>query len=102
MMEIPADELAAHHRRYGEFFREHGITIDDPLGAFAPADGVAEAPATPEKLDDPEYENAIEGFDDDVYVETSEGLLKGRGTDEPEDVDPGQAPGVDEDEVGAD
>jgi PAS domain-containing protein len=97
MMEIPADELEAHYRRYEAFFREHDVTIDDPLGAFVPADGVAEAPATPEKLDEPEFENAIAGFADDVYVEDGTGELhKGGDTPEPEDVDVSSAPGVDE------
>ena len=98
MMEIPGDELEAHYRRYEEFFVEHGITIDDPLGEFRPADGIADAPETPEKLEQPEYENAIAGFADDVYVETGDGeTLVGDGTDEPDEVDPTDAPGVDED-----
>ena len=98
MMEIPGDELEAHYRRYEEFFVEHGITIDDPLGEFRPADGIADAPATPESLERPEYENAIAGFADDVYVETADGeTLVGDGTDEPDDVDPTEAPGIDED-----
>lgn len=95
MMEIPGDELEAHYRRYEEFFADHDITIDDPLGEFRPASGIADAPQTPEKLDDPEYVNAIEGFADDVYVETPEGLLEGHGSEEPEDVDPRDAPGLD-------
>jgi hypothetical protein len=104
MMEIPADELEAHFRRYESFFTDHGITIDDPLGEFAPLGGVAEAPATPEKLETAAFENAIEGFADDVYVETPEGLLKGRGTDEPADVAVDEAPGVeaDDEEASAD
>ncbi len=98
MMEIPGDELEAHYRRYGAFFDRYGITIDDPLGAFSPADGVASAPRTPEKLETPEYENAIAGFADDVYVETGEGeTVVGGDTEEPESVDPQQAPGVSED-----
>jgi hypothetical protein len=96
MMEIPADELEAHYRRYEAFFSEHGITIDDPLGAFRPADGVPEAPATPERLEEPVYENALAGFADDVYVETPEGLLRGRGTEEPEDVSATDAPGIED------
>jgi hypothetical protein len=96
MMEIPSDELEEHYRRYGEFFADHGITIDDPLGAFRPADGVAEAPETPEKLEEPEYENAIAGFADDVYVER-EGEVQRGPADEPEDVDVAEAPGVDDD-----
>jgi len=114
MMEIPADEFEAHFRRYESFFKRYGITVDDPLGAFRPEGGIAEAPATPEKLDDPvrpeggiaeapatpeklddpEYENAIAGFADDVYVDTPEGQYVGRGTDEPADVDLSQAPGM--------
>ena len=96
MMEIPGDELEPHYRRYEEFFAEHGITIDDPLGEFRPADGVAEAPETPEKLERPEYENAIAGFADDVYVETGDGETVVGGTDEPDDVDPTETPGVDD------
>jgi len=95
MMEIPADELEPHYRRYEEFFRDHGITIDDPLGEFRPADGLADAPATPETLENPEFENAIAGFADDVYVDTGEEVLVG-GTGEPKDVDPSDAPGVEE------
>lgn len=94
MMEIPADELEAHYRRYGSFFEEHGITIDDPLGEFEPAGGVADAPATPGKLSDPEFENAIAGFSDDVYVDTGEAVHAGGDTPEPEDVDVSDAPGV--------
>ena len=98
MMEIPGDELEAHYRRYEEFFVKHGITIDDPLGEFRPPEGIAEAPETPENLEQPEYENAIAGFADDVYVETADGeTLVGDGTDEPDDVDPTEAPGIDED-----
>ncbi|WP_299233932.1 DUF6149 family protein [Natronomonas sp.] len=97
MMEIPGDELEAHYRRYEAFFVEHDITIDDPLGSFAPPGGLASAPATPEQLDAPEYENAIEGFADDVYVETPDGrTVAGGDTDEPDSVDPADAPGVDD------
>lgn len=73
MMEIPAEEFEEHYRRYEEFFTSHEITIDDPLGEFAPSEGVDEAPRTPEQFDRPTYENAIKGFADDVYVETPEG-----------------------------
>jgi len=97
MMEIPGDELEAHYRRYEDFFVDHDITIDAPLGEFRPADGVADAPATPENLADPAFENAIAGFADDVYVETDDGETVVGGTEEPEDVDPTDAPGVDED-----
>ncbi len=100
MMEIPADELEEHYRRYEDFFTEHGITIDDPLGGFRPADGVADAPETPERLKPPEYANALAGFADDVYVETDDGeTVVGGDTDEPEDVDPATAPGLDEEEA---
>ena len=99
MMEIPGDELEAHYRRYGSFFERYEITIDDPLGVFAPADGVADAPATPEKLETPEYENAIEGFADDVYVRTGDGeTVVGGDTEEPDSIDPRRSPVVDDEE----
>jgi PAS domain-containing protein len=102
MMEIPGDELEEHYRRYEGFFTEHGITIDDPLGDFRPVGGVAEAPETPERLETAEYENALAGFADDVYVETDDGeTVVGGGREEPEDVDPSTAPGLDEDEASA-
>ena len=97
MMEIPGDELEAHYRRYEQFFARHGITIDDPLGYFHPADGIADAPETPKKLEEPAYQNAIDGFTDDVYVETDEGETLVGGTEEPDEVDPTEAPGLDED-----
>ena len=102
MMEIPGDELEAHYRRYESFFTDYGITIDDPLGEFRPPEGVVEAPETPAKLDEPEYENALAGFADDVYVETDEGeTVVGGDTEEPDEVDPSAAPGLDEDEASA-
>jgi hypothetical protein len=98
MMEIPGAELEDHYRRYEAFFERHDITIDDPLGAFAPPDGVDPAPATPERLETPEYENAIAGFADDVYVETADGeTVVGGDTEEPAEIDPRQAPGVEDD-----
>ena len=96
MMEFPADELEEHYERYRDFFERHGITIDDPLGGFRPADGVTEAPSTPEKLDDPEHPHAEGGFADDVYVETADGELVVGGQEEPEDVRVDEAPGVDD------
>ena len=96
MMEIPGDELEAHYRRYEQFFVRHGITIDDPLGDFHPADGIADAPETPERLREPACENAIAGFADDVYVETDEGETLVGGTEEPDEADPTEAPGLDE------
>ena len=102
MMEIPGDELEAHYRRYESFFTDYGITIDDPLGDFRPPEGVVDAPETPERLGSPEYENALAGFADDVYVETDDGeTVVGGGTEEPDDVDPATAPGLDEDEASA-
>ncbi|ELZ39485.1 DUF6149 family protein [Halorubrum tebenquichense] len=102
MMEIPGDELETHYRRYEGFFSDHGITIDDPLGEFRPAGGVVGAPETPARLDEPEYENALAGFADDVYVQTDEGeTVVGGDTDEPDEVDAAAAPGLDEDEASA-
>jgi len=97
MMEFPSDELEDHYERYEGFFRTHGITIDDPLGEFRPADGIAEAPSTPEKLDDPEHPHAEGGFADDVYVETADGEVVVGGQAEPEEVDVTDAPGVPDD-----
>ncbi|AAG20018.1 MULTISPECIES: DUF6149 family protein [Halobacterium] len=91
MMEFPGDELRDHYDRHADFFDEHDITIDNPLGAFQPADGIPDAPATPEKLADADFENAAAGFEDDVYVETDDGIQKG-GVDEPDDVDPEDSP----------
>jgi hypothetical protein len=88
MMEFPSDELGQHHDRYAEFFDDHGITVDDPLGDFHPEDGVADAPSTPEKLDDPIHPYAEGGFADDVYVETADGEVVVGGQEEPDDVDP--------------
>jgi len=106
MMEFPADELEAHYERYEDFFERHGVTIDDPLGAFRPADGIAEAPSTPGKLDDPDHPHAEGGFADDVYVETADGELVVGGGDEPGDAPVEEVPDVDaervDDEVSAD
>ena len=98
MMEFPTDELEEHYERYREFFERHGITIDDPLGEFRNRE-VPDAPSTPEKLDDPEHPHAEGGFADDVYVEGPDGELRIGGGEEPDEVDPGDAPGVDSDEV---
>jgi hypothetical protein len=96
MMEFPSDELEEHYERYAKFFEAHDISIDDPLGEFAPPGGVPDAPSTPEKLDDPEHPHAEGGFADDVYVEDEDGNLQVGGQEEPEDVDVSAAPGVDE------
>ncbi len=94
MMEIPTDELEAHYDRYRGFFETWEITIDDPLGQFAPPEGLPEAPATPERLEDPEHPHAAGGFADDVYVETDDGDLVVGGQDEPAEADISNAPGV--------
>jgi len=97
MMEIPAAEFEEHFRRYEQFFKRYGISVDDPLGEFAPPQGVPPAPDTPEKRDQPSYENAIAGFADDVYVQDDTGTITPGGqTDEPADLDPTDAPGVDD------
>ncbi|WP_435065618.1 DUF6149 family protein [Halobaculum sp. EA56] len=102
MMEIPSDELEEHYRRYQEFFERYGITIDDPLGEFRPVDGVADAPATPDRMAEGEFENAVAGFADDAYVVDGDGELHVGGAEEPEDVDVDAAPGVDEADLDAD
>jgi len=96
MMEFPADEIETHYERYREFFEDHGITIDDPLGAFAPPGGLPDAPSTPGKLADPEHPHAEGGFADDVYVEGPDGDLRVGGGEEPDEVEPSDAPGVGE------
>ncbi|MFB6078928.1 MAG: DUF6149 family protein, partial [Halarchaeum sp.] len=73
MMEFPPDEIDAHYERHREFFERHGVTPEDPLGEFAPEDGLPEATATPERLDDGEFPHAEGGFADDVYVEDGDG-----------------------------
>jgi hypothetical protein len=93
MMEFPTDEVEAHFERYADFFDRHSITVADPLGAFRPADGIADAPSTPENLDDPTHPHAEGGFADDVYVETDDGVVVG-GQEAPADVDVSDAPGV--------
>ena len=97
MMEFPSDELDDHYDRYREFFERHGIAIEEPLGEFLPADGIPDAPSTPEKLEEPEHPYAEGGFADDVYVQGPDGEVRVGGQDEPADVDVTDAPGVDED-----
>ena len=102
MMEFPSDELDDHYERYADFFEAHGITIDDPLGEFRPANDIASAPSTPQKLNDPEHPHAEGGFADDVYVEGPDGEVRVGGTgEEPSDVSPTDAPGVDAEEQSA-
>jgi hypothetical protein len=98
MMEFPAAELETHYRRYDDFFTEHSITIDDPLGEFRPANGIAAAPATPGALAAGEFANAVAGFADDVYVDDGDDLTKGGNAVEPDDeeIDVSTAPGRDD------
>jgi len=100
MMEFPSDELEKHYERYATFFETYDISIDDPLGDFRPDDGIADAPSTPEKLDDPEHPYAEGGFADDVYVETEDGKLVVGGQEEPEDISVADAAGAPEDADG--
>ncbi|MXV64520.1 hypothetical protein GS429_21085 [Natronorubrum sp. JWXQ-INN-674] len=99
MMEFPTDEVEAHYDRYREFFETWDITIDAPLGQFAPPEGLPEAPSTPERLEDPEHPHAEGGFADDVYVETDDGELVVGGQDEPADADVSKAVGVSDDDL---
>jgi hypothetical protein len=101
MMEFPSDELDDHYDRYREFFERHGVAIEDPLGEFAPAGGIPDAPSTPEKIDEPEHPHAEGGFADDVYVEDEEGNVHVGGRDEPADVDVADAPGVSDEDAEA-
>ncbi|WP_336327754.1 DUF6149 family protein [Halovenus sp. HT40] len=98
MMEFPADELGDHYDRYEDFFETHSISVDDPLGNFRPADGIATAPSTPEKLEEPEHPYAEGGFADDVYVEGPDGEVRVGGSDEPADIDPTEVLDIDPDE----
>ena len=99
MMEFPVDELDDHHDRFGEFFDRFGITIEDPLGAFAPAGGLPEAPATPEKLENPDQPNAVGGYADETYVDGPDGEVLVGGADDPDEVNLSDAPGVTPDDV---
>jgi hypothetical protein len=93
MMEFPADELETHYERYEDFFERYDIDIANPLGDFRTIE-IPDAPATLEKLDDPDHPHAEGGFADDVYVEDETGELTAGGKDEPEDVDVNAAPGL--------
>ncbi|UPM43468.1 DUF6149 family protein [Halocatena salina] len=97
MMEIPVTEIDEHYRRYEAFFESHDITVEEPLGEFRP-DDLPDAPTTPERLaeldgnlDQP---NAVGGYADDVYVETEDGEVTAGGSDEPDDVELGNAVGM--------
>ncbi|MGQ4554828.1 DUF6149 family protein [Halobellus sp. GM3] len=93
MMEFPVNELEDHYERYEAFFERYDIDIANPLGDFRTRE-IPDAPSTPEKLDDPEHPHAEGGFADDVYVEDGEGELRIGGQEEPDDVDVGIAPGL--------
>ncbi len=93
MMEIPIDELDEHYERYRLFFEAFSITIDDPLGEFAPEGGIPDAPSTPEKLDE-DHSHEKGGLADDVYVEDEEGEIRAGGQNEPENADVSTAAGV--------
>jgi hypothetical protein len=99
MMEFPGPEIDAHYERYGAFFEAHGVTVDNPLGEFRPAD-LPDAPATPEKLDDPDWSHTEGGYADDVYVEGPDGEVGVGDRDEPDRVDVADAPGVRDEETG--
>src|SRR6056297_874368 len=101
MMEFPSDELDQHYDRYAEFFERHGIAIEDPLGEFMPADGIPDAPSTPEKLAEPEHPYAEGGFADDVYVQGPDGEVRVGGQEEPDEVDLTDAPGVSDEDAEA-
>jgi len=100
MMEIPADELETHYRRYEAFFLDHGITVDDPPRRVPAGRRRRTCAVDPGAACGVAYENAVAGFADDVYVETGDGeTVVGGDIEEPEDVDPATAPGLDEDEA---
>ena len=99
--ELDAGEvgLDEHHDRFGDFFDRFGITIEDPLGAFAPAKGIPDAPATPEKLENTDQPNAEGGYADETYVDGPDGEVIVGGADDPDEVDVSDAPGVTPDDV---
>lgn len=97
MMEIPVDELEAHLERYAEFFEKHEITRRNPLGSFAPDDGIPNAPSTPERLEDPDQPYAEGGYADDAYIEIAEETVKGDRTDiDSDDVNLDDAIGIED------
>jgi hypothetical protein len=72
MMEFPPGEIEAHMERYAGFFAEHDISVESPLGEFAPEDGLPDAP----EGEGGEAINAEGGFEDDTYVEDADGNVK--------------------------
>jgi hypothetical protein len=91
----PDRRARPHLERYAEFFDAHGISGDDPLGAFRTGE-LPEAPATPDRLEDGEPPRALGGYTDDACVETDNGEVIPGGTDEPEAVDPGSVLGLED------
>ncbi|GAB7013983.1 DUF6149 family protein [Halolamina salina] len=67
LIEFPPDESAAYYERYEAFYDRHDCSPKDPFGEFAPADGLPDAPETPERLNG-DYPFAASGLDDGVYV----------------------------------
>lgn len=67
LLEFPPGERTDYFERYREFFERHDCTPEDPLGEFAPADGLPDAPETPSRLDG-DYPFAEPGLADGVYV----------------------------------
>ncbi|GAB6879069.1 DUF6149 family protein [Halorubrum gandharaense] len=67
LVEFPPDEREAYHERYADFFDRYGCSPDDPLGEFAPAGGLPDAPATPERMHG-DYPFAAPDLTDGVYI----------------------------------
>ena len=49
LLEFPPEEATVYYERYEEFFDRHGCSPEAPLGEFAPAGGLPDAPETPER-----------------------------------------------------
>jgi hypothetical protein len=95
MLEIPLDELDAHLERYADFFDAHGIGRADPLGDFRTRE-LPDAPSTLDRLEDGEAPRAEGGYADDAYVQTPDGEVTPGGSDEPDEVDPTDVLGLDD------
>ncbi|MFD1566217.1 DUF6149 family protein [Halolamina litorea] len=67
LLEFPPEEATAYYERYHAFFDRHDCSPEDPLGSFAPAGGLPDAPETPGRLNG-DYPFAEPGLDDGVYV----------------------------------
>ncbi len=88
LLELPPEEATAYYERYEDFFDRHGCSPEAPLGEFAPAEGLPDAPETPERLNG-DYPFAEPGLDDGVYVvaEKTDVRLECGGADEEPSVD---------------